>query len=311
MKCNVCKDTAVVSLPSHNAGFCAEHFFQFFSRQVARAIKDRDMFGPDDRILVAVSGGKDSLGLTLELQRQGYDVTALFVDLGIPGSSDAARRRIEAFCQARDIRLTVKECAAEGLAIPEVKAATTRPICAACGRIKRHIFNRTAREEGFDVLATGHNLDDEVARLFANTLRWDLSYLAGQAPDLPGEGGFAKKVKPLFRLTEFETANYAFLQGIDYHVDPCPYSTGASFTQHKALLADLEHHSPGQKLAFYKLFLRQGRAAFQALEQQEGGAVLAPCERCASPTATGVCVVCRLREQVARAGALPFAKGGR
>ena len=134
----------------------------------------------------------------------------------------------------------IKEMAAEGLPIPQVKERLHRPICSACGKIKRHYFNKVALDEGFDALATGHNLDDEVARLFSNTLRWDTSYLSDQGPRLDSEHGFARKVKPLWRLSEFETANYAFLMGIENHYAPCPYSPGASFTTLKGLLQNLE-----------------------------------------------------------------------
>lgn len=108
---------------------------------------------------------------------------------------------------------------------------------------------------GFNVLATGHNLDDEVARLTSNTLRWDRAYLSDQGPALEEEGGFARKVKPLWRLTEFETANYAFLMGIENHYAPCPYSGGASFSVLKRMWMDLEEAMPGRKIDFYQGFL--------------------------------------------------------
>lgn len=297
MKCTRCKDTAVVALPSHHAGFCEPCFLDFFARQVEKGIRKEKLFGPEDSILVALSGGKDSLGLAFELTRQGYKVTGLHVDLGIPGSSPAARTVVEAFCRTHDIPLIVKETAAEGLPIPLVKERLKRPICSACGKIKRHIFNRTALEEGFDVLATGHNLDDELARLFSNTLRWDTAYLADQGPLLleeRGSGGFARKVKPLWRLTEFETANYAFLRGIPHHSAPCPYSKGASFTFHKSLLTDLEEHMPGKKLDFYLGFLERGRPAFAAQEAQAPDP-LTPCTSCGYPTSSEVCGVCRIK----------------
>ena len=58
-------------------------------------------------------------------------------------------------------------------------------------------------EQGYTVLATGHNLDDEAARLLGNVLHWQTEYLQKQGPSLPGSlEGFAKKVKPLYRLAE-------------------------------------------------------------------------------------------------------------
>ena len=298
MKCRRCKAVAEVALPSHHTGFCRRCFVEFFTRQVERAIKEHAMFAPGDRILVALSGGKDSLALFHKLHAMGCDVTGLHVDLGIPDSSAPARDKVERFCRGLDAPLKVVETAAMGLAIPAVKRAVRRPICAVCGKVKRYVFDRVAMEDGFDCTATGHNLDDEAGRLLANTLRWDVSYLSDQGPVLPARDGFARKVKPLCRLTEFETACYAFFQDIDIHKAPCPYSKGASFPVRKALLNRLEETSPGSKMAFYNEFLRHGRPAFQALEQEQGHP-LAPCRECGSPTSAGLCGVCRLRVQVA------------
>lgn len=283
MICKRCKSaTAIISLPSHNTGFCENCFRDFFSAQVARGIETGKLFTHEDRILVALSGGKDSLSLMLELSRQGYDVTGLHIDLGIPGSSEIVRGVIERFCGKHGFKLIVKEMANEGLAIPLVKQRLKRPICSACGKIKRHYFNKTALEEGFTALATGHNLDDEIARLFSNTLRWDVGYLSDQGPRLDGEDGFARKVKPFWRLTEFETATYAFLEEIEHHHTPCPYSAGASFTYYKGLWNQLEEEMPGRKLSFYVDFLKRGRSAFAGLERTEGDA-LAPCTVCGYP----------------------------
>jgi len=295
MKCKICKSTAVVALKSHNAGFCPRCYKDFFARQVARGIESQKLFTREERILVALSGGKDSLALMLELARQGYDVTGLHIDLGIPGASAGARGVVERFCSKHGLRLMVRDMAAEGLPIPAVKARLNRPVCSACGKIKRHFFNKTALDEGFDALATGHNLDDEVARLFSNTLRWDTAYLSDQGPMLAGERGFARKVKPLWRLTEFETANYAFLMGIEHHYAPCPYSPGASFTTLKGLLQRLEAAMPGRKLDFYQGFLKRGRPVFARREAEEGIA-LNPCTLCGYPTSSGdLCGVCRIR----------------
>ena len=297
MKCTRCKAPAVVALPSHHSGFCEHCFLDFFARQVEKGIRKQRLFTHEDSILVALSGGKDSLALMYELALQGYAVTGLHIDLGIPGSSPAARNAVERFCARHGFPLIIREMEKEGLAIPKVKERLNRPVCSACGKIKRHFFNKVALEQGFTALATGHNLDDEIARLFSNTLRWDVAYLGDQGPLLEADessGGFARKVKPLWRLSEFETANYAFLRGIEIHYAPCPYSKGASFTFHKKLWMDLEEHMPGRKLDFYQGFLERGRPVF-AREAAVSDNPLAPCDVCGYPTSSGTCGVCRIR----------------
>ncbi|GAB6038579.1 ATP-binding protein [Fundidesulfovibrio butyratiphilus] len=297
MKCRRCGDLAQVALPSHHTGFCPACFETYYLRQIERAIHEHRLLQKEEKTVLAVSGGKDSLGLLLALDRLGYDVTALFIDLAIPESSAQAREVVEFFCHSRGIKLHVLETAAHGLAIPEVKRHIRRPVCSVCGKIKRHFFNRYAYEAGFEVLATGHNLDDEVARLFANTLRWDPHYLAGQGPRLDAQDKFVRKIKPLCRVTEYESAAWCFFNGIEHTTVPCPYSVGASFTGHKRLLADLERKSPGMKMQFYEHFLKRGQPCFQrgAPSEQE----LVSCEVCGFPSSQNVCSVCRLRGQLA------------
>lgn len=297
MKCSRCKAVAQVALPGHHSGFCPDCFMTFFSRQVERAIHRHKMFTRQDRVLVALSGGKDSLALYRELVLQGYDVTGLHIDLGIPESSPAARAKVEGFCACLGGKLQVVEMEREGLPIPLVRARVRRPICSMCGKIKRYFFNKTALDGGYAALCTGHNLDDEVGRLLANTLRWDVGYLSDQGPLLPARDGFAARCRPLYRLTEFETAAYCFFAGIDHHKAECPYSRGASFTVRKGLMNRLERESPGSKLSFYEAFLKDGRPAFAAVEREQGPC-LSPCERCGYPTSAETCGVCRVREMV-------------
>jgi len=270
----------------------------FFSRQVERAVREHRMFTHGDKILAALSGGKDSLALFRELAHQGYDVTGLHVDLGIKDFSVKARMIVEKFCQDLGAGLIVISLAESGLAIPRVKAAVKRPICSVCGKIKRYWFNKTALDKGYTVLATGHNLDDEAGRLLANALRWDTAYLSDQGPTLPAEAGFAAKVKPLYRLSEFETASYCFLRGVEYHMDACPYAKGAGFTFRKQLMQSLEQKSPGSKIGFYEGFLHKARPAFLALEQKNHEKLL-PCLECGYPTSAGTCGVCRLKRTLA------------
>lgn len=255
------------------------------------------MAEPGERILVAISGGKDSLALVFQLRELGYQVHGLHVDLAIPGSSPQALAVCEKFCAGLNVPLAVIDLREHGLAIPEVRARINRPICSVCGKLKRYYFNKYALENGFPVLATGHNLDDEVSRLFANTVRWDTSYLSDQGPVLPAQAGFARKIKPLYRLSEFEIANFCFLKGIEHVTAACPYSHKASFPVYKGLWSNLEERMPGAKIQFYENFLRQGRPAFAAWAAQQETS-LAPCPACGYPTSADLCGVCRIKKML-------------
>ncbi|HEX7593751.1 MAG TPA: hypothetical protein VF429_06230, partial [Anaerolineae bacterium] len=184
-----------------------------------------------------------------------------------------------------------------GKAIPQIareKARGQGKPCAACWLTKRYVMNRLALDKGYAVLATGHNLDDEVAVLMQNTLRWQTGYLARQAPVLPASReGLTRKVKPFCRFYERETATYALVRGIDYIYDECPHAVGNLTNFYKTLLNQLETQSPGAKLSFYLEFLRaRGEGAFEQFNKVD---TLHGCEVCGQPTsAPGRCAFCRM-----------------
>ena len=304
MKCRKCGRPAVFNMRHHKLALCEVHYPEWFVAQAQRAIKKYRMFGPDDRVLVAVSGGKDSLALWDVLLQLGYRADGLYIDLGIDdgtGYSAASREKIEQFAAQRaDARLTVVDLKAEyGETLPEVARRVRRgrgKPCSVCGLVKRHAMNRVTRDSGYDVLATGHNLDDEVAVLFGNVLHWQTGYIARQAPVLPaspGDGGLARKVKPFCRLHERETAAYTLITGIDYIYDECPYAVGATSLRHKDILNRIEEQSPGTKLQFYLGFLRARKEGFFCARADE--VELHPCANCGQPTsAPELCAFCRL-----------------
>ena len=127
-----------------------------------------------------------------------------------------------------------------GYDVPTAAWATRRVPCSACGLSKRHLFDAAARDGRYDAVATGHNLDDEAAVLLGSTLRWNVAALSRQLPVLPEGRGFPRKIKPLVRLTERETAAWCIVRGIDYQVEECPMAAGNRHLDYKATLNDLE-----------------------------------------------------------------------
>ena len=297
----------MIDVRRHNANFCAEHFLRLCRDQTARAIRDFDMIAPDERVLVAVSGGKDSLALWDLLVELGYAVDGLYLGLGIGEYSDASGDHARAFAHGRGLHLVEVDLRDEyGYDIPSGARAARRAPCSACGLSKRHLFDRAAIDGGYDVVATGHNLDDEAAVLFGNVLHWHTEYLARQLPVLAARDGFPRKVKPLVRLGEREMAAYCVLRGIDYQVDECPMADGNRHLAYKESLNEVERRSPGAKHDFYFGFLDRASARFRdgIVEEQ---AALGRCTRCGAPTPTEVCAFCRLVERAA--GAQPVELG--
>jgi tRNA-5-methyluridine54 2-sulfurtransferase len=284
----------VVEVRRHNAAFCQACFCRHCREQVRRAIHDYDMLDPGDRVLVAVSGGKDSLALWDLLLDLDYEADGLYVGLGLGDYSDASVGYARDFAERREVRLLEIDLPGEyGFDIAGGAQAARRVPCSACGLSKRHLFNQAAIEGGYQAIATGHNLDDEAAVLFGNVLRWDTAYLGRQVPVLPASHGFAKKVKPLVRLGERETAAYCLLNAIDYIVEECPMAVGNKHLGYKDALNRVEEQSPGSKASFYFSFVDRVSAHFrlEAETEREG---LHPCPGCASPTTGELCAFCKL-----------------
>ncbi len=332
MKCKRCRRAeAAVDLPSHHAAFCPDCFFVFFRRQVTEGIRKLRLLAPEDRVLVCVSGGKDSLVLWDVLMDEGYETEGLYIDLGIDGYSDRSKEKVLAYAASRGKTPIVVELAKEGIPIPEAARCVRMQECSICGTVKRYFFNRVAAEGKFTVVATGHNLDDETARLLGNLLHWQRDHLARQHPLLPGTGeGLVRKVKPLWRVSEVETAAYGFLKGIDYVTEECPLSFDATSLVYKEALSRIEDRMPGTRIVFYKGFLepsnplRQGSKEAAStgadrppedepaedatlgteIDAEEAAGTAEACASCGAPTYTETCSFCRLKERVRKARSL-------
>jgi uncharacterized protein (TIGR00269 family) len=308
MKCRTCGEKAVVNMRQHKLALCKEHFLEWLPEQTGRFIEKYEMFTHEEKILVAVSGGKDSLSLWDILQRLGYQADGLYISLGInenglPDSGELnysaeSQRSAEKFAVGRGLKLHIvdirKEYGATILQLAQKSHRARLKTCSVCGLVKRHEMNRITRDFGYQVLATGHNLDDEAATLFGNTLNWAGEYLLRQGPVLPETPGLARKVKPLFRIYERDMLAYALLCGIDYIYDECPFSVGSTSIYYKQLLNRLESDRPGAKLSFYLSFLEARNSGLFA-DRETIQADLHPCPNCGQPTsAEGQCSFCRM-----------------
>jgi len=296
MKCKRCRERAEIQVRQHNAAFCRACFIFFVQRQVQRTI-DADRMIPDGaRVLVAVSGGKDSLALWDILHALGFATAGLHLALGIGAYSSESKQRTVDFAATRGFELFTVDLEEEGAGVPTLAAFSRRPACAACGLAKRHYMDEVAAEKGFSVLATGHNLDDEAARLLGNVLRWQMTHLSKQHPVLePNHDRFARKIRPLYRLSEYEMAAYAFFRGIDYVIEECPNSTGATQLVYKDALNRIEAELPGTKMSFVREFLSKARPNLPTQHERPP----ASCQRCGAPSFAEICSFCGLKREVA------------
>lgn len=269
-----------------------KRLFQKIIRRVNNAIKDFAMFSRNDRVLLAVSGGKDSLVLALVLRHLNYNFEVLHIDLHIQGYSREACDKVSNFCEFHEIPFTIiSSFDAVGLEVGKLN--TANKTCAVCGSIKRQIFNSFASEKGLNVIAVAHNLDDEAAMLFANNRLWHFDYLKKSLPVLQAKQGFVKRVKPLCYVRESELKEFSEQAGIDVVKTTCPFSRYGSRLKYNHILAHAENEFSGFAYDYYLSFIRQFRLV-ESIEAEQ--LELQPCKECGELTTSGYCRLCRVKK---------------
>lgn len=295
MKCKKCGEQAVIHLRAHNIALCKEHFVEFFEKRVQKGIDKFKMFDRKSKILVAVSTGKDSSAVLYALKRLGYRVEGLFLKMG--PHTNLAERVVKNIEVATGVRINIFDVTEDfgGLGTADIARIVKRPVCSICGIVRRHWMNRYAYENGFDVLVTGHNMDDEATFLFGNILNWQVDYMARQWPVLEKtHPKFVRKAKPLIYVTERETYAYVFLNGVPFLEQKCPFARGATSAQYKKHLNALEWEQPGVK---HRLLFGYFET-MKPLLVSETKVELRECTVCGFPTTEEKCQYCKLVERV-------------
>jgi uncharacterized protein (TIGR00269 family) len=287
-----------VEIRRSRTAYCAGCYPDWFRQQVQDRIDHERMLRRDEPVLVAVSGGKDSLALWHTLLTLGYRADGMYIRLGIGDYSRRSQAKSEAFAEKHGLTLHQVDLKDDhGFTVPDLLDTRSGKPCAACGTVKRYHFNKVAADLGYPVVATGHNLDDEAATLLGNVVHWNTDYLGRQGPVLEStHPGLVRKVKPLYRLSERETAAYAIITRIDYILEECPMARGAKSLAYKDLLNALEEEQPGAKHRFLVGFLKEGRAAVRTGGFDQA-ADLRECARCGQPTTGELCAYCRMAER--------------
>lgn len=252
------------------------------------------MFSRDERLLLALSGGKDSATLLLALKQLEYNFDALFVNLGIDNFSDASEKTVREICERENIKLHVvyakQEKQLEIGALPEKYFGKE---CNVCGTLKRQLFNNFSLEHGYDVLLVAHNMDDEASMLFSNNRKWDYNYLRKSFPVMPAKNGFVKRAKPLCLVRESETKAFAEEQELNIVEKTCPFSSETSRRKYEQIFAHAETLLPGFLEQYYINFLHNF-SSLAFLPEEE--VTLNECEQCGEFTPARLCRLCAVKE---------------
>ena len=173
-------------------------------KKVTETIKKYNLLKKKDKIVVALSGGKDSTSVLYILKKLGYDVSGLMIDLKLGEWSRIHNEKMMRFCLEIGVPLTIINLKNEiGQGICFIKAVLKKQKnltgCTVCGIIKRWILNKWAKKLGATKLVTGHNLDDEAQNIFMNFLKGNvlLGINSGPATGQNSQGARPKATSSL------------------------------------------------------------------------------------------------------------------
>ena len=287
-----------VKLGYARLSLCLDCFVRFVERKVERTIKKYGMLKPGDRVLLALSGGKDSAVLLHILLKvmPDVEVKCLHIDLGVRGFSNECRAKAEEVAELEGVELHVVELEDFlGLGVEEL-AKRVKRVCSTCGLLRRYILNYEGLRLGVNKLATGHNLDDVTAILWDLYVRGDLLEAVKLQPVTPQVHPKAlPRIKPLIELTDYELKVYADAEHIPYTPLQCTLGRESKLNRRKALLNSIEEQYPAFKHLLLKSHLKRITPLISKLRVEEEWSV---CSMCGMPSRGDVCAVCRLRSRL-------------
>ena len=295
MKCDKCKKIAVYSRKYSGENLCSECFSESILRKTAKTISKYKMIGNDETVAVAVSGGKDSLVLLHILDKMSknhnFKLQVITIDEGILGYRNEALEIVKNFCAKIQVEYSIysyKELfdlsLDEALNLREDEKTSS---CSICGTLRRRAMDHAAKEIDADVIATGHNLDDNLQSFFINLLSGDTNKIAWM--ELDTSKNSLRKIKPFSEIYESEIVFYAFTNEIPFQTEPCPHMNEGIRTEIREFLNSLEDQHSGIKNNLFNSFLK-----ISGIIKNSNNKEKRVCSNCGNECTGKICSVCNL-----------------
>lgn len=303
MQCSKCGNPKVIYKREQSGQIlCKECFIESIEKKVIKTVKKEKLLDKGDKVLVALSGGKDSV-TTLEIldsfrRRNIIDICAVTVDEGIANyrqdGVDIAKKHAERLGIEHKI-VSLKE--EYGISLDEImQRPNHKGSCTYCGVFRRTIINKAAREMGATKIATGHNLDDEVQAILMN-------YLEGNTDNLTKLGAkteskadeFTIKIKPLREIPEREIGLYVVAKELEVHFDSCPYAMQSFRGEVSEVINQLNEKHPTIKYSTLRGYEKVKSILKKEIHKDYDHG---RCKRCGEPSANDLCKACSFLEEL-------------
>lgn len=296
MKCDSCGRVPVILHRKHSGQhLCKDCFIDKMQEKVLKDIRKYKLVDKGDKILLGLSGGKDSV-MALDILKNLHDrgiaeLMAVTIDEGIAGYR--AEGVHIATKIAREMGINHRVVSFKdylGVTLDELMKNPHSGACTYCGVFRRWILNKVAREEGATKIATGHNLDDETQSILMNYLEGNLDNLTRIGVKSESQDPrFTVKIKPLREVPEKEIALYVLARELPVHLAGCPYASDSFRAEVGQFLKQISVKHPTIMYSTLRGFDRIKPVLKKEFSRKSP---LTQCEVCGEPAATNLCKTC-------------------
>ncbi|MHA1916024.1 MAG: ATP-binding protein [Promethearchaeota archaeon] len=306
-KCTRCNNSIIIQRKYSGENLCPTCFETSIEKIIYKTISKYKMVTPSDKIIVALSGGKDSFSLLYNLdkiQKRLYHsepIIALTIDEGIKDYRENSVKNAIELCKNLNIEhkiISFKEKVGYSLDDIIVKKKTLpnyKYACNYCATIRRRLLNDGAKELGGTVLAMGHNLTDVAETFLMNILHKRLHLISNQymrkEENAQISSYFLKKITPLMRIPEEEIFLYVNIKKFNYYPSHCPFREKDPILRKRVLefIQECKKFSPEIEYNLFKGFLELSAILYTHSEKRQYN----NCQTCGYPCGKAqVCNYC-------------------
>jgi uncharacterized protein (TIGR00269 family) len=249
-----------------------------------------------DKIVVALSGGKDSSVVAYLLKKLGYNIEGFYIDLGMGSYSEKCLKCVKELCDNLGVKLRVyniqKEMGSSMCYLRQsIQSEKDLKNCAICGVIKKWIINKEGRKLNAKYIATGHHLDDESQTFLLNILKGspELSANTGAITKNISDKKFIQRIKPLFYIDEEEIKKYSMNLKLPVNYAKCPCAIDSYRIQIREFMKTLPKRDKEN-------LMKNFEGISKILEKQKNKSIKY-CQICGEPSRNEVCRKCKLLEK--------------